>query len=78
MTGGDAFESGLGPGEGIDAGHLGDFDERYNAAPGRATLVMSGEECVLLRQGRRREAVLDTVAVPLDATIASSGVMRPR
>lgn len=77
MTGGDGFEGCLESGEGPDAVHLGDFDERCNAAPGGATLVMTGKECVL-RQGHRREAVLDTVAVPLDATVASSGVMRPR
>ena len=70
MAAGDGLEGRLEIGEGIDVVHLCGLDQRGDAAPGSASFVVTGEECVLAIEGQRPDGVLDRVGVDLDAAVA--------
>src|SRR6056297_1374003 len=70
----DGCEGGFEIGEGFDAVDLAGLDQRRDASPGPAALVVSGEESVLSIQGDRPDEILDAVGVHLDASILEEGL----
>ena len=69
MAVGDGCQGGLEIGEGLDAVDLAGFDQRGDATPGDAALVVAGEECVLAIEGDGADQVFDPVGVDLDAAV---------
>ena len=74
MTSGDGFEGRLQIGEGLHPVDLCGGDQVGDAGPGAAALVVSGEECVLSRQGDGTDQVLDGVGDDLDAAVVEEGL----
>ena len=70
----DRFKRCLDVGEGFDAVDLCGFDQRRNSAPGAASFVMTGEECVFPVEGNWANQILDCVGVDLDATVSQEGL----
>ena len=70
----DRLEGGLEVGEGLDAVDLRGLDQRRDAAPRLAALVVTREERVFPVQGDRADQVLDAVGVDLDASVMEEGL----
>ena len=70
----DRLQGCLEVGEGLDAVDLRCLDQRCDAAPRLATLIMTGEERILAVQGDRPDQVLDAVGVDLDAAVMKDGL----
>ena len=75
MAVGDGCQGGLEIGEGLDAVDLAGFDQRGDATPGDAALVVAGEECVLAIEGDGADQVFDPVGVDLDAAVLQEGLL---
>ena len=73
----DCGERGRQPCVRIDAVHLAGFDQRGDATPGDAALVVAGEECVLAIEGDGADQVFDPVGVDLDAAVLQEGLKYP-
>ena len=74
MTGGDGLEGGLEIGERFDAVYLGGLDQRRDAAPGLAALVVTGEQRIFSAQSDRTDQVFDAIGVDLDAAVMEEGL----
>ena len=77
MVVGERGQGSLEIGEGLYAVDLAGFDQRSDAAPGHAALVMAGEERVLAIKGYRADQVFDPVGVDLDAAVLQEGLKYP-
>ena len=64
-------------GEWLDAVDFAGFDQRSDAAPGDATFIVTGEECVFAIKGYRADQVFDPVGVDLDAAVLQEGLKYP-
>ncbi len=69
MAVGDRGQGGLEIGEGLYAVYLAGFDERGDATPEDAALVMTGEEGILAIEGNGADEVFDAIAVDLHTTV---------
>ena len=69
MAAGDGSERGLEVGEGLAAVDLAGFDQRGDAAPGDAALIMASEERIFAIERDGAHEVFHAVAVDLDAAV---------
>ena len=74
MARSDSFERGFQIGEGFDAVDLCGLDQRCDAAPCLAALVMAREQRVFSVQSDRPDQILDLVGVDLDAAVSQEGL----
>ena len=70
----DGFERGFQIGEGLDFVDFCRFNQRCDAAPCLATLVMAGEQRVFSVQSNRPDQIFDLVGVDLDAPVGQEGL----
>ncbi len=74
MVVGERGQGGLEIGEGLDAIDFAGLDERGDAAPRDAALVMPGKEGILAVQRDGADQIFDPVAVYFHATVLQEGV----
>ena len=74
MPVGDRGQGRLEIGEGLDAVDFAGFDQRSDAAPGDASLIVTGEECIFAIEGDGADQVFDPVGVDLDTAVCQEGL----